>query len=586
MADRHPAPAQEKFLTRDDVNRVAVAEADEASLLAEWGGITGALSDQADLIAALTAKLDDSQAGAFGLDLLALANLAAAKVLLAYTKGDIGLGNVENKSSATIRSEITSGNVTTALGFTPYNATNPSGYISGNQTITFSGDATGSGAIAVALTVTKINGISLAGLATGILKNMTGTGAPSIAAAADFPTLNQNTTGSAGTLATSRNFSISGGGITAAAIGFDGSAAVVLSASVDAGHITLARMANVASATVFYRRTAGTGAPETQTLATLKTDLGLTGTNSGDQTTIVGITGTKAQFNTAATDGDFVFTDAIGVSVQAYDADLATIAGLTATTDNFIVSVAGAWASRTPAQVRTTLGLATVATSGSAADLSAGTLLAARMPALTGDVTTSAGAVAAALATVNSDVGSFGSATQVATFTVNAKGLTTAASNVTITPAVGSITGLGTGVSTFLATPSSANLLAALTTKTGTGSAVFSISPTFTGTVGGAAATFTGDVAGASLIGSGGGVFKGVAPTTGTGVFIEYTGSAAFITAYDYGTPTTKPLTLWSSKLSFLGSLSNFASDAAAAAGGVAVNQVYRNGSIVMIRVV
>jgi hypothetical protein len=47
----------------------------------------------------------------------------------------------------------------------------------------------------------------------------------------------------------------------------------------------------------------------------------------------------------------------IGTNVQAFDADLATIAGLTATTDNFIVSVASAWASRTPAQVRTTLGL-------------------------------------------------------------------------------------------------------------------------------------------------------------------------------------------------------------------------------------
>jgi hypothetical protein len=35
------------------------------------------------------------------------------------TKSDIGLGNVENKSSATIRSEITSSNVTTALGFSP-----------------------------------------------------------------------------------------------------------------------------------------------------------------------------------------------------------------------------------------------------------------------------------------------------------------------------------------------------------------------------------------------------------------------------------------------------------------------------------
>lgn len=35
------------------------------------------------------------------------------------TKTGIGLGNVENKSSATIRSELTSSNVTTALGYTP-----------------------------------------------------------------------------------------------------------------------------------------------------------------------------------------------------------------------------------------------------------------------------------------------------------------------------------------------------------------------------------------------------------------------------------------------------------------------------------
>lgn len=42
---------------------------------------------------------------------------------------------------------------------------------------------------------------------------------------------------------------------------------------------------------------------------------------------------------------------------QNLDADLTTIAGLTATTDNFIVSVTSAWASRTPAQVKTTLAL-------------------------------------------------------------------------------------------------------------------------------------------------------------------------------------------------------------------------------------
>lgn len=62
--------------------------------------------------------------------------------------------------------------------------------------------------------------------------------------------------------------------------------------------------------------------------------------------------------------------------------------------------------------------------------------------ALTGDGTaTGPGSVAFTLATVNSDVGTFGSATQVAQVTVNAKGLVTAVTNVTITPAASSITG-------------------------------------------------------------------------------------------------------------------------------------------------
>lgn len=63
-----------------------------------------------------------------------------------------------------------------------------------------------------------------------------------------------------------------------------GSGTGSFAATIANNSVTLGKMANVATGTVFYRTTAGTGSPEVQTLATLKTDLGLSGTNSGDQT--------------------------------------------------------------------------------------------------------------------------------------------------------------------------------------------------------------------------------------------------------------------------------------------------------------
>lgn len=70
----------------------------------------------------------------------------------------------------------------------------------------------------------------------------------------------------------------------------------------------------------------------------------------------------------------------------------------------------------------------------------------------------------------------YGGAGQVGQFTVDAKGRITSAASVAITPAaIGalSLSSLGSNVSTFLATPSSANLAAALTDEVGSGSVVF-----------------------------------------------------------------------------------------------------------------
>jgi hypothetical protein len=87
--------------------------------------------------------------------------------------------------------------------------------------------------------------------------------------------------------------------------------------TISAGAVSLSKMANVASSTVFYRKTAGSGAPEVQSLATLKTDLGLTGTNSGDQD-LSGLV-------TKLTPSEYTVTNGPTVPVKTFNASTATI---------------------------------------------------------------------------------------------------------------------------------------------------------------------------------------------------------------------------------------------------------------------
>lgn len=113
-------------------------------------------------------------------------------------------------------------------------------------------------------------------------------------------------------------------------------------------------------------------------------------------------------------------------TLQPLDADLTTIAGLTATTDNFIVSVASAWASRTPAQVKTTLALNNVDNTSNATERAAtATLTNKRITARTGTATSSA------TPTINTDNVDFYS------LTAQAADITSMTTNLSGTPTEG-----------------------------------------------------------------------------------------------------------------------------------------------------
>lgn len=168
--------------------------------------------------------------------------------------------------------------------------------------------------------------------------------------------------------------------------------------------VTLAKMADMATSSLIYRKTSGTGAPEVNTLATLKTDLGLTGTNSGDQTiTLTGdVTGSgTGSFATTlgtvavAKGGTNITSYAIGDLIYASASTTLSKLADVATGSVLIsggVTTAPAW-STTPTFVGTNI-------SGTAASLTAGNVT--TNANLTGDVTSSGNATT--LATTQSAV--------------------------------------------------------------------------------------------------------------------------------------------------------------------------------------
>ena len=181
---------------------------------------------------------------------------ATLTTALTVNTGTVTLtGNVANTSVLTIGAGAVSvsgsntGDQTSIVGITGTKAQFDTAVTDGNflyvgdvtTNATHTGDATGSGA----LTVVALNGTNLAALGTGVLKNTTATGVPFISKVA----LTEPATAATLTIADNQTLTVNG------------------------------------SATI----TNGTHS----------------GTNTGDQTSIVGITGSLAEFNTALTGADF-----------------------------------------------------------------------------------------------------------------------------------------------------------------------------------------------------------------------------------------------------------------------------------------
>jgi hypothetical protein len=146
----------------------------------------------------------------------AVDSVAGKTGVVTLVSSDVGLGNVENKSSATIRGELTSGNVTGALGFTPYNATNPAGYTTNVGTVT------SVAALTIGTTGTDIGSSVATGTTTPVITlNIPTASATSRGAlsSADWTTFNNKTsnTGTVTSVATSGTVSgltLTGGTIT------------------------------------------------------------------------------------------------------------------------------------------------------------------------------------------------------------------------------------------------------------------------------------------------------------------------------------------------------------------------------------
>ena len=251
--------------------------------------------------------------------------------------------------------------------------------------------------------------------------------------------------------------------------------------------------------TVTVNDPAGTPANRKVTLGNLVTKAhglsdGLVKVATGTMTVVAATTASIA----ASTDKNYV-TDAQSVvigntsgtnsgdnaansSSQPVDADLTTIAGLTATSDNILQSASSAWASRTPAQVTATLPVFVPDTgSGGAKGLAPATAAGDATKFLKGDGTWATPSGSASPLTTKGDVYTFSTVDARLGVGTNGQILTADSAQATglkwSNPAGGGDALTASPLSQFAAT-TSAQLAGVMSDETGTDKLVFNTSPT------------------------------------------------------------------------------------------------------------
>jgi hypothetical protein len=253
---------------------------------AAWGSITGTLSSQTDLQSALDLKAPKasptftgtvtlpsqtySNQSDFGSTEAATKSFAVALTYLttiSTTGGSTTLdASQQNRGIIRITGALTS-NATIYLS--------TGSFISNQRVYTLVNDTSGAFTVTFkACDTGPVNGIAVAQGSNAQVYGMSAT------------LYQVGSAGGGGTTTNSITFNTSGG--AAAGTTFNGSAAKTIDYStVGAAAATHTHaytdVNNIPTGNLLYRKTAGTGAAEVQTLATLKTDLGLTGTNSGDE---------------------------------------------------------------------------------------------------------------------------------------------------------------------------------------------------------------------------------------------------------------------------------------------------------------